>query len=617
MGRVPPERIQAALRPLFEAAERIWERTRAAALAAYERLRPFLVPSDTNFLAALAVLIGLVTAIGAYATDWLIEAIFRIGMGATAVGLAHMPFGARWQTLLLPALGGLIVGPIIYYLSPESKGHGVPEVMIAVARNGGRIRGRVAALKAVCSALTIGTGGSAGREGPIVQIGSALGSRLAQFARMPPAVTSTMVAGGAAAGIAAAFNAPLGGMAFAMEIILRRFTPGPFAMVVLSTVVAATASRALHGSNAYFQVPAYRLKHPAELGLYVLLGICAGFVAKWFTRILYRFEDTFDGWSAVHARWRPAVGGLLTGVLGLYLPGVLGTGHSVIEQALLGGFPVWVMALMIPGKMLATAFTLGSGGSGGIFMPSLFMGAMLGGTLGHYFNFITPWDVSPGAYAMVGMAAVFGAATHAPLTAILILFEMTYDYAIILPVMLATVSAILVGRMLEPETIYTLKLLRKGVRLSGNETSTLLERTLIEDIMARRVESLRADEPLGAVVRRFQTSKHSGFPVLDQDGKLKGLVTYAEIQEATSGETPADASSPIERFALVRLPLLYPDDTAAQAVRLMHGGGFDRLPVVARTDKSRMVGLLSQGDLVKLYGRILSKERSSLETDFS
>lgn len=571
----------------------------------YGRLSPYAAPSETKFLVVLSVAIGLCTGVFAYAFDVLIRWVFQAGLGPP-LALEELPLASRWRVLVYPALGGLAVGPLIQRFSPESKGHGVPEVMLAVHRNGGRIRGRVAAMKALCSALTIGTGGSAGREGPIVQIGASIGSRLAQVFKLPPVTLKTMAAGGSAAGIAAAFNAPLGGMAFALEVILGEITAGPFAMVVLSAVIAATVSRGLHGSAAYFHVPQYVIGHYGELALYLVLGAAAGVLSKWFCWLLYRLEDEFEGFSRVDPAWQPALGGLLVGAVGLFVPGALGTGYPVIEQALRGGFAAQALLILLAAKFLTTSLTLGSGGSGGIFMPCLFCGAMTGAFLGKAFAAILPGVVEPGAYAMVGMAAFFAGAVHAPLTAILTLFEMTYDYAIILPVMTAVVTAVLVARVVDPETIYTMKLLRRGVRLAQQPQGSPLALTAVSEVMTKKVLTLAVDFPIGKLGRHFNATKRTGFPVLDKDGRLAGIVTYEEAQAAYGAEPPPPADTPVEKIMrAVRAPL-HPDESLGEAARRMHEEGLDRLPVVSRDEPGRLVGIVSKSDLLSHYAKRLA-----------
>ncbi|PCI32427.1 MAG: chloride channel protein [Elusimicrobia bacterium] len=574
----------------------------------FDRILPLLAPSETKFLVALAIIIGLFTGVFAALFDKAIHWVFETSLGGSPSMLADQPLIDRWRILVFPAIGGLIVGPLIKHISPESKGHGVPEVMLAMHQKGGRIRGRVAALKALCSALTIGTGGSAGREGPIVQIGASIGSRLGQLFKLPAVTLKTMSAAGAAAGISAAFNAPLGGMAFALEIIMGEITAGPFAMVLFSTVVAATVSRSMHGTAAFFNVPNYQLVHSAELILYVILGVLAGVLSKVFVKMIYSFEDAFDdnltvfGWP-VDSAWRPAFGGLLVGSVGFFVPGALGTGTLVISNALAGQYGLGMLMLLFFTRFLSTSLTLGSGGSGGVFMPSIFCGAMLGSNFGQVAHLIFPETINPGAYAMVGMAAFVAGATHAPLTAILILFEMTNDYAIILPLMVAVVSAVLAAKTVEPESIYTMKLTRRGITLRPDPETSLLTQTPVGEIMTRRVQTIRSDFPIGKLGRHFNKTGKTGFPVINDEGKFVGMITYAEAQAAYSQEPPPSADMPIEKIMRSIGHPLFADDAVSEAVRRMHQDGIDRVPVVDREDPTKVLGIISEADLLDLYAK--------------
>lgn len=574
----------------------------ARAAAAYEKVLPLLAPSETKFLVAMSVLIGLSTGIVTFLFDRLIALVLWAGLGRYA-DLAHLPPQARWHVLFLPALGGLVVGPLIKHFSPESRGEGVPTVIWAMHRQGGRMKASSAWLKALASAITIGTGGSAGREGPVVMIGASIGSSLAQLFRMPAVTLKTMAAAGSAAGIAAAFNAPLGGMMFSLEVVLGEITAGPFAMVVLATVVASAVSRGLHGSEAFFSVHSYALNHWGELGLYVLLGALAGTLSKLFVWLFFRIEDEFEHRTPLDPMWRPALGGLLVGAVGFFAPGALGPGYAVIGQALEMRHGFGALGLLLGGKMLATALTLGSGGSGGTLMPSLFMGAMLGSLLGRVFGQIIPFVIDPGAYAAVGMAAFFAGMVHAPLAAILILFEMTYDYNIILPLMAAVVTSVMVGRVVEPESIYSLKLLRQGIKIRHRAETSLLTQTPVSDIMTRKVMTLEAGFPIGRLGRHFNKTRRSGFPVVDKDGRLLGLLTFAEAQAAYSADPPPPADTPVEKIMRAPGPPLYPDDPVSEAVRRMHQEDVDRLPVVSREDPRKLVGVVSRTDLLDLYGK--------------
>ncbi|MEZ4581375.1 MAG: chloride channel protein [Caldilineaceae bacterium] len=410
-----------------------------------------------------ALLVGIGTGLGAVIFIHLLEFIAMLTERLTA------SIGMVVGTLLAMGLAGAAVGLIIDKFASEAKGHGVPEVMEAVAIKGGRIRARVAAAKVLASSLTIGTGGSAGREGPIVQVGAALGSSLGQFLRFSDERVNTLVACGAAAGIAATFNAPIAGTIFAMEVILGSFTLRYFGAVVISSVAASVISRMMLSERPAFLVPAYPLSHLAEIPIYVLLGLLAALVAVAFIQTLYYLEGRFDNWQ-VPVPVRTTVGMLAAGVIALAIPGneVLGPGLHFIGENIAVNVDqaIGMLAILLVGKLLATSFTLGSGNSGGVFAPSLFMGALLGGIVGTIANQLWPnVAVNPGAYAIVGMAALFAGAARAPITAVLIVFEMSNDYKLILPVMLATVLSTIVAELLFPESIYTLKLACKGISL--------------------------------------------------------------------------------------------------------------------------------------------------------
>jgi CIC family chloride channel protein len=370
---------------------------------------------------------GLTAVIFIKAIDWINHFSFDQGLPQL---LSFM--GSYW-VIMVPVLGALVAGPIITYFALEAKGHGVPEVKKAIITNGGRIRPQVAGVKAVASAVCIGTGGSAGREGPIVQIGAALGSTLAQLLNLNKERTVTLVACGGAAGIAATFNAPIAGVIFAMEVLLDEFTTHYFGTVVVAAVAASVVGRYALGNHPAFAVPTYILVSPWELIFYALLGVLAALVGWGFVGVLDFTESKFDAWRFPDAL-KPAVGAIGVGVIGFVLPQALGTGLVPIEQTLSGNISWNFLLALLAAKFLATTLTLGSGNSGGVFSPSLYMGAMLGGAFGYVVHLFFP-DITAGsgAYALVGMASVFSASAHAPLTALLIVFEMSQDYRMILP----------------------------------------------------------------------------------------------------------------------------------------------------------------------------------------
>lgn len=429
-------------------------------------------------LSLVAVAVGLACGAAAVGFRWLIEGVTFVATGHTdysgAGGAAHplLPGLGGWFVLAVPVLGGLLYGPLVARFAPEARGHGVPEVMLAVARQGGRIRPRVAVVKSLASALCIGTGGSVGREGPIVQIGSALGSVAGQRLGFGADRMRLLVACGAAAGVAATFNAPVAGVFFALEVILRDFEVEAIGMVVLSAVAASVVGRLALGSAPFLALPAFRVVSLVELGLYAALGALAAVVGIAFVRVLYGMEDLADEvWRGPD--WaRPAAGGVLLGVLLLLVPQMYGVGYPVLERAVDGREVLLALVGLLVAKVLATSLTLAIGGSGGVFAPSLFTGAMLGAAFGTVAHAALPALTAPaGAYAVVGMAAVFAATARAPIAAVLIVFELTGDYAIILPLMLAVAVAAGLANALTADTVYTLKLRRRGIILPRERTA--------------------------------------------------------------------------------------------------------------------------------------------------
>ena len=552
-----------------------------------------------------ALLVGLGTGLGAVIFIRMLE---EISASSTIVSAR---IGVVPGTLLTMGVAGLLVGIIIDRFASEAKGHGVPEVMEAVAIRGGRIRARVAAAKVLASSLTIGTGGSAGREGPIVQVGAALGSALGQVLRFSEERVSTLVACGAAAGIAATFNAPIAGTIFALEVILGSFTVRYFGAVVISSVTAAIVSRLMLSERPAFLVPAYPLTHLGEVPIYVVLGVLAALLAIVFIRVLYFAEDVFDGWK-VPLPVRTTVGMLLTAVVGLMLPGreVLGSGLVFTGSSIAENFSLTVqmMAILLVAKMLATVFTLGSGNSGGVFAPSLFLGAILGGIVGTVAHGLWPTvAVNPGAYAIVGMAAVFAGAARAPITAILIVFEMSGDYKLILPLMLATVLATFIAERLHPESIYTLKLKRKGIALERGRDIDVLESVHVAEIMTQIVDTARIDSTLTELSDLFATTHSHGFPILDQDGSLWGIVTVTDLDRAVMEELPRRTTAAQIGVPRERLMVATPNETVGEVLARMGTRGFGRMPVVAENDPNKLLGIIKRNDIIRAYNMAISR----------
>ena len=558
---------------------------------------------ESAIIILTALVVGIGAGVGAYLFRRLINLIFRISFINIAGFLEPL---SPFQYILIPAIGGLIVGILIYKYAQEAKGHGVPEIMEAVALRGGRIRPRVAVVKALASSVCIGTGGSVGREGPIAQIGSALGSTVGQLLNLSDERVRNLVACGAAGGIAATFNAPIAGALFALEVILGQFHATYFGAVVISAVTADVIARNLEGNLRAFTVPAYTLVSPWELVFYALMGVIAALVSVFFTKSLYASEDLWAKFR-MPEYIKPALGGALLGVVGILtykagdIPRIFGVGYESINLALSNDFTIQITLALLLLKMLATLLTLGSGGSGGVFAPSLFMGAMLGATFGQVVNLLFPSITAPaGAYALVGMAAFFSGAAHAPVTAILIMFEMTGDYQIILPLMLATVISTLVSRLLSKDSIYTLKLSRRGVNLEQGQDIDVMQGVKVHEIMTTDFDIVSPDLPISLLAEIFTETHHHGLPVCDGDGNLVGIVTIQDLEVALS-EPYRGERKVIDIASKLDLLVAYPEESVWEALRRLSIRDVGRLPVLENIDGRKFVGIIRRNDIVRAY----------------
>lgn len=561
-------------------------------------------------LLLLALAVGAGAGLGAIVFRWLIKVFTHALSGYddySPVGhLAnpHVPALGRYFVLLAPVVAGLLYGPLVHLFAREARGHGVPEVMYAVARRGGRIAPQVAAVKALASALCIGGGGSVGREGPIVQIGSALGSTLGSVIRVDEARTRVLVACGAAGGIAATFNAPLAGVFFAMELILRNFATQSFGMVVLSSVTASVIGRAAFGDNPFLHLPAFTVSHPVEYLLFAALGVVAGAVGVLFTRVLYLVEDACD-WAWRWPEWlRPAAGGVLLGGLLLVLPEMYGVGYPVLSAGVAGSYSMMFLLALLGGKMLATSLTIGIGGSGGVFAPSLFVGAMLGAFYGDVLGHALPGSAGPvGAYGLIGMGAVFAGAARAPITAVIIMFELTGEYSIILPLMAAIVLATGVSHLLSKDTIYTLKLRRRGVDLDTDPASASLAGITARDVMDPSVAPLDADVTLLAASSRLAVAEHGQLPVV-AGGRFLGVATAHAVTDALADEEQAGGREEVAVGKVAeRVTAIRDDDPLHAVLPALDRSAARALPVVDR-DGAVVGWLTHQGVLSALSRRL-------------
>lgn len=513
--------------------------------------------------------------------------------------------GTPW-VIFVPVLGGLFVGPWITFLAPEAKGHGIPEVLKALVLRAGRIRPIVVLVKTVASIVSIGSGFSVGREGPITQIGAAFGSAFGQLLKLPTARLKNLVACGAAGGIAGVFNTPIAGVMFASEVILRDFGADALSTIVVAAVSSSIISRIFLGDHPSFMVPTYHMQNPLEILLYFGLGILSALAAVFFIVTLEWMETRFEQWR--FPEWlKPACGGLLIGLIGFRYPQIFGSGLPTIESALHGSIPLQILLALILIKTFATSISIGAGSSGGVFAPLLFIGAVLGGAFGqvantHYFVPIAP----NGAYALVGMASVFSAAARAPITSILIVFELTGSYGMILPIMAAAVTATSISQLILRDSIYLRRLKHKGIDIKSFEETRMIGGLRVRDAMTQDFQVVAQDTPAKEFIELMSKDMNKIILVVDQNKMLSGIIKPAEINKILVSETidfinAYDAASPVKDYTL-------PDEALNEAARLMSAHHLTELPVVDSLDISKIIGILRSEDIFRVYSEHISKK---------
>lgn len=579
------------------------------------RVRTRLQRSETLAPVALAITVGALSAGGAIILRLLIRWVQWVffQQGGRLAGSLGVESLRRIHLLLAPAVGLVLVSWIVRRWAPEAKGHGVPEVQYAVRMLGGRIRARVAAVKAIASAINIGSGGSVGREGPIVQIGSSLGSTIGQGAGLGPPQVRIMVAAGAASAIAATFNAPIAGVMFAMEVILGSFAARSFGLVVIASVTATALSQAVLGNEPSFRLlEQFTLVSEWEFPLYLALGVFTGLVALAYVKSVYWFEDSFDAWKT-SPTVKAVVGGLAVGVMGFFgTEHLFGVGHEGVELALRDELGIWFMLVLVFMKILATSVTLGAGGSGGVFAPALFIGAMAGGAFGKIANQLLPeFTAPPGAYALVGMAALFGAAAHAPITGIIILFEMTDNYRIILPLMFAVVVAHLMASALQEDSIYSIKLRRKGAMNAPRKELGVLDLLLVTDAMSMEFETVRPEMPIEDLAEVARGGRTRSWLVVNGDDHLVGVVTETDLEEAIVHGSEMDST--VGDIMTTGLITCSPGEPLRTAFRRFSERAVHQIPVVNDDDPHTVVGVLRRNELLWAYKELADEHQRLLE----
>ena len=574
-------------------------------------------PPDSLVLVLSALVVGVGGGLGAVFFVWLLRQISALTRWLITDLLAGLPDTVA--LIIVMGAAGILVGLIVAYLAPEVRGSGIPELMEAVALRGGRMRPRVVPLKLLASAITIGAGGSAGREGPIIHIGSAFGSTVAQLLHFSTDRVRTLLACGAAAGIAATFNSPIAGAIFALEVVLGRFTIRYFGAVVISSVAAAIVGRAFLGDAPAFTVPAYALNSLRELPIYIALALLSALLATLFIGTLYNARKFFVRLK-VHVAIEAALGMMITAALASLVPGylILGPGLNFIGDAIAQDFsvPLGYMAGLIVLKIAATSFTLGSGNSGGVFGPALFLGAVLGGMVGTVANTFWPEiALHPGAYAIVGMAAVFAGAARAPITAVLIVFEMSGDYKLILPLMMAAVLSTFVAEYLIGDSIYTINLRHKGLNLQQGRDVDLMQCLTVGEAMTKEPTVVDEFLPLVELDRLFQRTHGHSFPVIDKEHHLVGMVSITDLERALEMDPPGDrrVSHIVTRSDIM---IAYEDEALSDALQRMGTRDINKLPVVSRLDPATVVGVVRRRDIIRAYNVALSRRaRDQIDDD--
>lgn len=565
-----------------------------------------LTMNEHVVMAVLATMVGLAAGFGALGFRYLVR-FFQLAAYGSPGNLLEIIDSMSWSMKIwVPALGGLAVGTLIHFFMKEAKGLGIADVIEAVALRKGIIKKRLLFFESLTSAMTIGTGGSAGVIAPTVFIGSSLGSIAGQLLKISPDRIRSLAACGAAGGIAAIFNAPIGGCMFALEVILGDFGLASFSPIVISSVVATTVSRHFLGNFPAILVPPYHLVSAWELPLYALLGLFSAFVATVFTTALYRTEAIFQNMKFPDFL-KAGLGGLIIGTLALLFPHILGSGFEAIDLALASRIPWFTVLLLLGFKILATSITLGSGGSGGTFAPALFLGAMAGGVFGSAVHWLLPEvTASPGAYSIVGMAGVLSGTIHGPLSAILILFEMTDNYRIILPLMIACIISFVASSQILQESIFTLKLVRKGVDIKAGKEINVLKSILVKEAMNPAPETIYEGLSLENLTRRISESKYRSFPVIDRFGNLTGILSYLDYHEVLHAKQ-LEHLVVVKDLATQKVITVYQDDTLYTALERISARDFSILPVVSRENMNMLLGIITRRDIIGAYNHAVLK----------
>jgi len=580
---------------------RRWHKVEVIATRIFQRLR---LPANQKYF-ILTVTIAIACGLLAVSYHKLIR-IFTENLIDRAMAIDG-PSRVVWM-LAIPTLGGLAAGLLIHFFFPEARGSGIPQVKIAYTMNYGNVPMKVAAGKAVISALCVGSGASLGREGPTVQICAAISHAIGRMFSIPRRRLMNQLPVGAAAGIAAAFNTPIASVTFALEEIIGDLNQKLAASIVIAAVIAATVERAILGKNPLFTgASTYALNRANELLAYAALGIAAGVVGVIFSRLIlflrmaFRDRLNLPGWS------KPAIGGAIVGAIGLWQPHALGIGYDFLGTVLKGddGLVLRAVVGLMIAKVLASSISYGAGMSGGVLGPSMFVGGMLGAAIWHLLVYVEPdAAIARGAFALVGMGAMFAAVIRVPITSILLIFEMTYDYEIMLPLMIANAIAYTVANRLSPLPIYDAFLFQDGIHLGQEPTTDALSRVTAASVMTQDVVTLPDDITVAEALAVVGRLEFNGYPVL-RNSKMVGLITTGDLRRL-EGEGKQDEL--IGRWMAKKVIHSHPDQTLDTVVLKLAQRELSQLPVVSRSDDTMLLGIITLRDIARAQARLAAAQ---------
>jgi CIC family chloride channel protein len=538
----------------------------------------------------LALVIGALTGLAVVAFILLTE---RMGMRLYPAG------GAPWRRLLFPVAGSLGIGYLLYRYFPNARGSGVPQTKAALFAREGRITMRTVLGKFFCTSATLASGIPLGREGPSVQVGAGLASVLGRLLGLRSEQVKKLIPVGAAAAIAAAFNTPLAAVLFSLEEIVGDLHAPVMGAVVLASATAWMVLRVLLGNNPLFKVPQYQLVHPAEFAVYAVLGVAGGVVSVAFTRLLLGMRARFLRLPHTTVWFQPLAGGLLVGLMGWFVPQVLGVGYGYVGDALNGRMAFQLMMLLVVLKLFAVTTSYASGNAGGIFGPSLFIGAMLGGSVGTLAHHLLPaYTATPGAYALVGMGAVFAGVVRAPMTSVLMIFEMTQDYAVIVPLMIANLVSLFVASRLQHEPIYEALAVQDGIHLPSSESRQRHGQRQVVGVMQTAGDLLPAEMSVQEAIDHVQASAVGAWLVTDRRGVV-GIISRLRLDQALAEAADKKLGELVDALAF---PHVHPDQGLDLALERMGANQIEILPVVNRAEVHKLEGIVTLRDVLDSYG---------------